>query len=90
MSEADNVWRVDVHGAPHQVELEHDSWSGRRRVLVDGELVHESRKWWDTGSTHEFPIGTATATVKIRMKYSGFAHGSALYLDGQFISPLSR
>ncbi len=90
MSEANNNWRIDVDGRTHEVHLEHGTWSGKREVTVEGAVLVDESKWFDTGSSHAFDIGGHTAEVRIQVTHAGFAHASALFVDGSFVEPLRR
>lgn len=90
MSEADNVWRVQVEGTEHEVELDHGTISGRRVITVDGVVVAEGKKFFDTGSTHEFDIAGQPATLRIKVSHVGFSHASSLHVSGRYVEPLRK
>jgi len=90
VSEADNVWRVTLDGAEHEIELEHGTISGSRTIKLDGDVIEKARKIFDTGTTHEFDVAGHPARVKIGIKYSGLAHQCSLHVDGRYVEPLSR
>jgi hypothetical protein len=90
MSEADNVWRVTVDGKEHEVELVHGSLSGDRTIKLDGEVIEKDRKFFDTGTTHDFEIAGHPAQMKIGVKYSGLAHQSSLHVDDAYVEPLTQ
>lgn len=90
MSEANNVWRIQVEGAEHEIELDHGTISGRRVVTVDGVVVVEDSKLFDTGSTHDFDVAGQPAQLKIDVTHSGFGHASSLHVAGRFVEPLTR
>ena len=88
MSEANNVWRVDVEGAQHEIELEHSSW-GQLVVLIDGTEVERKRSWRFT-SEYRFDLAGHPARIAITPKYGGFAYQSTLHLDQRYVEPLHR
>lgn len=91
MSEADNVWRVDIGGAEHEIELER-TLSGKHTIKVDRQVVVEGgwRQMLRWGSTDEFEVAGQQAKIKIDPRYAGFAYGSSLNLDGRYVEPLMR
>ena len=88
MSEANNHWSVTVDGAEHAVDFEL-TMLGKWTVTVDGAVVVEDRQW--TFSKEEsFPVGSATARIKVGPEYGGLAYSSELTLDGAYVEPLHR
>lgn len=90
MSEANNVWRVTVDGAEHEVELDHGTVSGNREITLDGEVIVQDQKFFDTGTTHDFTIAGHPARIEITMTHTGFAHQSSLHVDDRYVEPLTR
>ncbi|MEU4567925.1 hypothetical protein [Micromonospora sp. NPDC023956] len=89
MSEANNVWRVDVDGGQHDIEVEHSTMTGKIVVRLDGQVVDEERLWFSKEQM-EFPVGTHSARVTVEYAYGGFATRSALHFDGRYVEPLSK
>jgi len=89
MSEANNVWRIDIDGASHEIELEH-TMMDKHTITVDGTVVEEGRKWGFGPNEHEFEVGGRAAKIKIDPKYGGLAYGSSLHLEGRYVEPLRR
>lgn len=58
-------WTVQLADGNHTVVLEHGYMSGRRVIAVDGVVVLEEKKLFDTGSTHAIPVGSETGVVRI-------------------------
>lgn len=81
---------MQVEGVEHEIELDHGTISGRRVISVDGAVVVEDKKVFDTGSTHEFDVAGQPAQLKIDVTHSGFAHASSLHVGGRFVEPLTR
>ena len=40
----------------HSIELIHDLFVGSRTVIVDSEVIHKSRNFFDNGSVHHFML----------------------------------
>ena len=78
------VWRFDVEGTPHNVQLEHSYWStGKRRIWADGQLVHESRKLFDTGSEHRFEVAGKACVLRIIIPFGPVRY--ELWVDGKLV-----
>jgi len=74
------VWWIEFEDRWHRVELEHAQWSGRRRIRLDGELVHESQVLFDLGATrHRFRAGAHPLAVTVRS--NGATYRYSLVLD---------
>lgn len=89
MSEANNVWRVEVDGSQHEIELLH-TMMNKRTIKVDGDVVEESRSWGFGGKPHEFEVGGQPARIKVDARYGGLAYGSSLHLNDRYVEPLKR
>lgn len=89
MSEADNVWRIDVDGVVHDVEVEHSTFTGKIVVKLDGQVMGEDRLWFSKEQI-EFTIGSTPVRVAVDNAYGGFATRSSLHVDGRFVEPLRR
>ncbi len=50
------TWALHIDGVDHVIQLKHGQFSGRRRIYLDGTLVHESRQIIDNGSSHDVVI----------------------------------
>lgn len=91
MSEANNVWRVDIEGSEHEIELRRN-FSGKHTLTVDGQVIVQSgwRQMLHWASLDEFDVSGRRAMVEIDPKYGGFAYGSSLHVDGRYVEPLKR
>lgn len=89
MSEANNVWRVTVEGAEHEIELEH-TMMDKRTIKLDGAVIEESRKWGFGKNEFSFDLDGHPARVSIDPKYGGLSHGSSLHVDDRYVEPLHR
>ena len=87
MSEANNVWRVDIDGHEHDIEVEHTSLTGKIEVRVDGELVTEDRLLFQKKRL-EFQVAGRPARVTVDFAYAGFSARSAFHLGGRYVEPL--
>lgn len=90
MSEASKAWRVVVDGAEREIELDHGTISGKRVVTLDGVVVIDESKWFDTGSSHVFDVDGHPAEVRIDVTHAGLGHDSSLHIDGRWVEPLER
>ncbi|GAA3040032.1 MULTISPECIES: hypothetical protein [Streptosporangium] len=88
MSEASNVWRLDVDGQERDIEVEHSTMTGKIVVKLDGQVVEESRLLMSKKSL-EFKVGEHVALVGVEYSYSGLAVRSTLHLDGRYVEPLN-
>lgn len=89
---AKRVWTVDLPDGSHTVELEHGYWSGKRVVRVDGNIVLQTRKLLDYGSSYAIPIGSHQGVVLISTNGITFDYDLAVdgksVRTGEEISPL--
>src|SRR5262245_10299611 len=60
------TWRFRLEDGFHSVELDHNIWSGKRIIRVDGAIVEESRRTFDLGSEHSIRVAGHPASVHIR------------------------
>ncbi len=89
MSEADNTWQVDIEGSSHQIEVHHNTMTGKLLVELDGRAVGQDRLLMRDKSV-EMEIDGHTAVVAASLRYGGFAAGSELHLDGRYVEPRRR
>lgn len=89
MSEANNVWRVDLDGHQHDIEVEHSTMSGKIVVKVDGKTIDEDRMLFRKKQV-EFDLAGHPARVTVDFKYGGFSQGSAFHLDDRYVEPLRK
>ncbi|MGC5013445.1 hypothetical protein ACLQ2R_22020 [Streptosporangium sp. DT93] len=89
MSEANNVWRLDVDGQERDIEVEHSSMTGKIVVKLDGQVVEESRLLMSKKAL-EFRVGEHVALVGVEYAYSGLASQSSLHFDGRYVEPLGN
>lgn len=76
-------WTFATEGGQHTVQVEHGYWSGKRTITLDGNAVHKSTKFWDTGSEHRFDAGGKPCVLKIRN--SPFHYDYELFVDGKLV-----
>lgn len=82
------VWTFDVGGGDHKVELEHGEISGNRSIRIDGALMEQSNKWFDTGSDHQFEIGGHAAVLSVILPSPlSVHHEYRLTIDGREVTP---
>jgi hypothetical protein len=87
MSEADKVWRVDVAGREHEIEIDHSTMTGKIVVTVDGEQVGDGRLWFAEKKI-DFQVGGQPALIEVDYAYGGLATRSSLHLNGRYVEPL--
>jgi Fas apoptotic inhibitory molecule (FAIM1) len=77
---AHRMWTVEQGDRCHVITLDHGHWSGRRRIRVDGELVHESQVLFELGRTcHRFQVDQRPFAVVVRT--NGATYGYELVRD---------
>ena len=79
-------WVLKSDEGVHTVELEHGYFSGKRIIRVDGRIIDQSEKWFDTGSIHPFQIGNHYCEVLIQVRL-GIYFRYGLIVDGRAIPP---
>jgi len=66
----------------HMVRVEHDFWSGRTIIYLDGEQIFErGRKFWDTGLEHRFTIDGVPCIIRIMNRLFDYTY--ELWADGK-------
>ena len=76
------VWTFTVKDGNHTVALEHDYFSGRRKITVDDRIILETGKHlMDAGSMYRFQVSGVPCQVLIErrfvtlgFKYSVYVH----------------
>jgi hypothetical protein len=89
MSEASNVWQVEVGARAHQVEVEHSTFTGKIVVKVDGVAVDEDRLLLSKREM-SFDLEGHRVVVGVEFTHGGFASRSTLHLDGRYVEPMLR
>lgn len=76
-------WRFIWAGVRHEVELFHSTVSGKRTVKCDGALVAQEKLFIDTGSRHDFTVGTGTnpCHVTVLIVSSGSEYAYELFIE---------
>jgi hypothetical protein len=83
---ATKAWQVRTPDGEHVVELEHGYFSGKRTVLVDGEVVvEEGRHLIDLGDVFTIPIGDTRGFLSIKLAHLGFGFSYALKVGDQIV-----
>ena len=77
------TWTFQGDGVAHTVRIVHGYWSGKRSITLDGAVIHESTKFWDTGTEHRFDAGERPCVLKIRN--SPFHYDYDLFVDGKLV-----
>lgn len=89
MSEANNVWRLDLGGQQHEIEVEHSTMTGKIMVKLDAAVVATDRML-ARKKPIRFDVDGHTALVTVDFTYGGFGASSSLHVDDRFVEPLSR
>jgi hypothetical protein len=71
---AEKTWTVNLDGINHKIELEHGTFSGKRVIKLDGQVIEEDQKMMDSGTDHFFKIRNHLCAIHIhsgglRFKY---------------------
>ncbi|MCK4829211.1 hypothetical protein KA005_76515, partial [bacterium] len=77
---ANKTWTVNLDSVNHTIELEHGTWSGKRVIKLDGQIIEESQKLVDSGTDHFFKIGEHVCAIHIRS--GGIKFKFDLSIDG--------
>ncbi|HMA36601.1 MAG TPA: hypothetical protein VKY74_19255 [Chloroflexia bacterium] len=81
---AQRIWDFSLEDGPHTVEMNHNYWTTRRQIVVDGhplgkDEVHRQGVY-GFGSQDTFPIGRHQASLHVVS--NGFAYRYDLAVDG--------
>jgi len=86
------IWTVDVEDGKHIVELEHGSFSGKRKILVDGKDIQlpksQTYKLFDYGSKHNFHLSGHECAIKITTE-NGLSYFYELLVDGKLVDGIT-
>lgn len=84
------VWKFEVNGDSHIVQLDWTYWAGRRDVLVDGKPRHESviPMRWKSSQAFEIDGSHCVVTTEPHGTLSPMFRIS-LRVDGELIEPES-
>ena len=88
MADANNSWRFELDGKPHELNLD-VTLMGKWTVVLDGVVIEESRQWSFTAE-ESFAIGGHTARIKVSPDFGGITQQSELFIDGSYVEPLRR
>ena len=77
------TWTIELDSKRHTIDLVHGFWSGRRVIRIDGNIIHKSWKFLDTGSEHRFDVAGHAYILKIRN--SPFHYDYELFIDGKMV-----
>jgi hypothetical protein len=81
---AQRSWAFELGGRRHVVEIEHGGPLGRRIIRVDGQVVEDSSKFWDTGSSYPLTIGEHECVLTIERQLINYRY--RLSVDGREIA----
>jgi hypothetical protein len=74
------TWQFQLEDGTHAVAIEHSPLSGKRTIHLDGVVVEQSTKLFDTGSEHPFMVGGHRCVVQV--KTNGITFKYDLVNDG--------
>ena len=79
------TWNFTLDGQPHTLTLKHGILSGKRTILLDGQLLEHIPQHFllnliNSASSHEYRLGNHSLTVVIQSKFASFAYD--LLVDG--------
>ncbi|WP_373529997.1 hypothetical protein [Nostoc sp.] len=80
---AERTWTFELDDHRHVVEIEHGGPLGTRVIQVDGQMVEDSSKFWDTGSSYPFTIGEHECVLTIERQLINYQY--RLSVDGREI-----
>ncbi|MCP4539085.1 MAG: hypothetical protein GY832_18270 [Chloroflexi bacterium] len=80
------VWEITLGGNKHTVHLDHGTLSGTRRIWVDGQLIEDSRKFFDSGFLHSFSLDGHSCELGIFI--NGLAFDCWLRVDDSLVEPV--
>ena len=89
MSEADSTWRVTLNRRQHDIEVHHDTPTGKIVVTVGGTEVGKDRMVARNKAV-DFPVADHVAVVSVAYAPLGLSARSELHLDGRYVEPLRR
>jgi hypothetical protein len=89
MSEADNTWRITAYGREHEIEVDHNTLTGKIVVRLDGVEVGDDRVVAREKDI-DVQVGMRLATVSVTYADLGLGARSELHLDGRYVEPVRR
>lgn len=81
---AKKIWAFELDGRHHVVEIEHGGPLGRRVIQVNDQVVEDSSKFWDTGSSYLFTVGEHECVLTMERQLINYRY--RLSVDGHEIS----
>jgi hypothetical protein len=88
MGDANNSWRFEIGGRPHELNLD-VTMTGKWTVVLDGKVIDEDRKW-SFSPEETVDIDGHSARIKVSSALGGLSQQSELFLDGRYVEPLRR
>src|SRR5436190_17401625 len=77
---ASKTWQFQLEDGTHAVAIEHSPISGKRTIYLDGRVIEQRTKMFDTGSVHSFPVSGHQCAVQV--KTNGLTFKYDLIIDG--------
>ena len=88
MGDANNSWRFELDGRPHELGLD-VTMLGKWTVTLAGKVIEEDRQWSFT-KEETFTVGAHQARLRVSPDLGGFSQESELFIDGSYVEPLRR
>ena len=80
---ATRAWYVDIDGTKHYVELDHGTFSGKRTIRVDDDVVYTKGMGWRFGDKIRFSVAGHPAELEINE--FGFVSDYVLKVDNRVV-----
>jgi hypothetical protein len=81
---ASKDWTFRLEDAEHTVHVDHNYWSGKRTVLVDGNVVVNETKFLDLISDYPFDVSGHRGLLAIRT--NGLTYNYDFAIDGKSVT----
>jgi len=81
---ASKTWTFRLEDGDHTVQLDHNLWSGKRTVVVDGRSLVDETKKFNLVSDYPFDIRGHKGLVRIRS--NGIAYNYDVAIDGKSVT----
>lgn len=76
-------WQITLDQQDFHIRLKHSPWSGQRKIWLNEHLVHEGRRFLESGSYYLLPISGHVCNVAIIPGM--FSFGYVLFVDGEAV-----
>ena len=80
-------WLFNLDGRQHTVVLEHNYWTTRQVICVDGSVIVDKTPLHNLADEHCFMLAEHICCVSVGRRYLAFGVKYTLTLDGNVIAP---